>query len=1310
MELLSAILIRATEHHVAGRLDQAESDYRSIIVHSPGNAHAWHGLGVLATQRGQSREAVPLLQRAVELAPFEFSFRHNLGKTLFSISEHELARHQLEFVVRAQPNIADAWNDLGNSYRALKLYDQALGAYQTAVGLQSDFALAYFNLGVCYRDLNHSTQAIELFQNAIRLSPGFSQAYLDLGCVYSDQGDTTLAVEAFQSALRTRPGWADAMTNLGNALQQSGQTELAIQTYQQSLAIHPSAAETYFNLGNLFLSIRQLPSAEAAYRQAYQLRPDYIITATALVHVRQQLGLWDETNELAQRVIGSLDTLSPTSPLHVVDPFNFISFPIPTTPHQQLVATKTAARVFFSKIDALNLSRNRGRNAKTIGQKIRLGYLSADFHAHATSLLIAELIESHNRQRFEVFAYSYGPDDASSTRARMIDAFDQFREIQKLTYRSAAEQIAHDKIDILIDLKGYTSQARPDILAMRPAPIQVNFLGYPGTMAVDFIDYVIADSVILPLDQQANFVEKIIHVPGCYQPNDRQADIDPKLPTRADCGLPDAAVVLCCFNNAYKITPAIMDSWARILQSVPKSVLWLIAWNDWIEGNFRREASNRGILQERVIFSKMLPTREHLARERLADIFVDTFPVVAHTTASDALRVGVPIVTMLGESMISRVAASLLNAVGLPELVARDHASYESIIIALANDPERRHAIRSHLLEQAKHGELYDGKAFARKLESVFESIWRDFENSASLETTSVQLSPEDFFVRGNAFIRNHDYKAAREAYEQALSLRPDFPQAVRNLANTLVMLGTEANHRRHPFDAIPLFEAAIRLRPDFATAHHLLGTVHQRVGQTREAVNAYWQAYKLGSKHSPIGLTNQLQVLCEWSNIDELTRKIVDAVDSDTPNADPVRPFAFLTLLHPTTPKQQLKCAQQWSQTYSRIPRMEPAITPSQREHHTKIRLGYVSADFRDHATTWLITEMLESHNRGAWETFGYACSPGDGSFSHSRIKQSFDHFREVWTLSDLDLAAQIRQDEIDILIDLKGFTADGRPEVFAHRPSPIQVSFLGFPGTTGAEFIDYMVADHFVIPASLYAGYSEALALMPSCYQPNDRQMQIAASCPSRSSLGLPEKGFVFGCFNNSYKLSPSMMSIWMRLLESVSDSVLWLLEFNPHMVENLRQFAKQHGVDPARLVFAPQLPHDQHLARHRAMDLFLDTFPVCAHTTASDTLRMGVPLITLAGNSFVSRVAGSLLKTLKMEELIASSDQEYEEIALRLAKAPNALQACQAKLQGELAVSTCFDGQIYARRIESAYSEMWRCWLRGERPMTFSVSNSA
>ncbi len=1010
METLSAILARAMEDHLAGRLEQAESGYRAIINQAPNYAHAWHGLGVLATQVGRPLEAVPLMQRAMELSPTEATFQHNLGKTFGSLNEHELAIKQLEGLVRQHPNIADAWNDLGNSYRALKLHHKAIAAYETAIRLQADFAFAYFNLGTCYRDLQDHTKAIDFFKRALGISPGFSQAYLDLGCLYSEQGDYGLAVEAFESALRLRPGWPDALTNLGNAFQQAGQSDLAIRAYQQSLSIDPTVAETYFNLGNLYFFDRQLPLAEAAYRQAYELRPDYVIAATALVHVRQQLGLWEGTQDLARSIVRSLDSPPPASSMHVVDPFNFISFPIPTTPHQQLLATRRAVSVFFPSTTPVCLARKRRAND---AKKIRLGYLSADFHAHATSLLIAEMIECQDRQRFEVYAYSYGPDDNSAMRGRMLRAFDHFRDIRKLTHQSAAEQIAQDEIDILIDLKGYTSQARPDILAKRPAPIQVNFLGYPGTMAADFVDYIVADSVIAPQDHQPFFTEKIINIPGCYQPNDHQADIATERLTRSDYGLPDDAIVLACFNNSYKITPEILDSWARILEAVPKSVLWLLEWNDWIESNIRREASQRGIHSSRIIFSKLLPNREHLAREPLADIFVDTFPVVAHTTASDALRVGVPLVTIIGEAMISRVAASLLHAVGMPELIATDYDTYESIVIQLANDSKRRRAIREQLIANVNHGELFDGKAFARKFDSVLESLWERFENREASDAIEPSVSPDEFYNRGNAFIRNHDYLAAKECYEKALSLRSDFPKAVRNLANTYVILGSEANKLRHPYEAIQWFELAIRLRPDFATAYYMLGTVLQRIGQSREAADAYRQAYERGAPYSPLGLVNQLQVLCEWPQVDELTQKIFDTVQSDDPKAELIRPFAFLSLLTPSPPSLQLKCARRWSQQFNAITKLEPAVTPAQRSHHSKIRLGYVSADYRDHATTWLITEMLESHNREQFETFGYACSPGDGSLSHRRIQGSFDHFREVWRLSDEQVANLIREDE---------------------------------------------------------------------------------------------------------------------------------------------------------------------------------------------------------------------------------------------------------------------------------------------------------
>jgi len=361
------------------------------------------------------------------------------------------------------------------------------------------------------------------------------------------------------------------------------------------------------------------------------------------------------------------------------------------------------------------------------GGKIRLGYLSADFHQHATAYLIAEVFERHDRARFEVAAYSYGPDDRSGMRARLKGAFDRFLDIRPLAHGEAARQIHEAGIDILVDLKGYTTHARTEILAYRPAPIQVNYLGYPGTMGAEFMDYIIADPFLVPEDRQPFYSEALAYLPDCYQSNDTKREISEQVPSRAECGLPERGFVFCCFNNTYKITPAFFDIWMRLLHAVPGSVLWLLEANAAAKTNLRREAAARGIDPERLIFAPRQHLPEHLARHRHADLFLDTLPCNAHTTASDALWASLPLLTCAGETFAGRVAGSLLQACGMPELITTSPEAYEAIALKLASEPSRVAVLRRRLEQQRLSAALFDIARFTRNLEAAYIRMWEEF-------------------------------------------------------------------------------------------------------------------------------------------------------------------------------------------------------------------------------------------------------------------------------------------------------------------------------------------------------------------------------------------------------------------------------------------------------------------------------------------------------------------------------------------------------------------------------------------------------
>jgi predicted O-linked N-acetylglucosamine transferase (SPINDLY family) len=412
-----------------------------------------------------------------------------------------------------------------------------------------------------------------------------------------------------------------------------------------------------------------------------------------------------------------------------------------------------------------------------------------------------------------------------------------------------------------------------------------------------------------------------------------------------------------------------------------------------------------------------------------------------------------------------------------------------------------------------------------------------------------------------------------------------------------------------------------------------------------------------------------------------------------------------FLLLACSGNPALHLQCARGFIQDRIRV-RLQP-LWQGEVRHHDRIRVAYVSADFHEHATAYLMAELFERHDRARFEVLGVSFGPDDQSALRRRLVSAFDKFHDVRAEGDREVAALLHEQEVDIAVDLKGFTTGCRPEILAHRPAAIQVNYLGYPGTMGADFIDYVIADKIVLPYDQQPFFTEKIVHLPDCYQVNDSLRTIAAKPPLRQEVGLTDQGFVFCCFNNNHKIAAPVFEAWMRILQKVEGSVLWLLRDNPGVERNLRRVAAARGIDPARLIFANRVGHDEHLARHRLADLFLDTIPFNAHTTASDALWTGLPILTCRGESFAGRVAASLLQAAGLPELVTSNLQEYEALAVKLACEPQLLEAVRAKLERNRLTSRLFDTDRFRRHIESTYTTMWRLWQDGEAPRNFAVA---
>lgn len=522
-------------------------------------------------------------------------------------------------------------------------------------------------------------------------------------------------------------------------------------------------------------------------------------------------------------------------------------------------------------------------------------------------------------------------------------------------------------------------------------------------------------------------------------------------------------------------------------------------------------------------------------------------------------------------------------------------------------------------------------------------------------------------------------FDAALESYDSAIRIDPNFSSPYVNRSFIQQKRGDIQG-------AMDSLHYAIKLQPDNPTAHNNLGSILTELKMPRAAIAALEMVMRIDPDYPLVAglrLLNKIQI-CDWAGFQRDLPALGDRLDRGEAGAPP---WALLPLID--RPDLQRKAAEAW--ILGNVPAVDVLGPVGSYPNHDRIRIGYFSADFHRHATAHLIAELIERHDRKAFEVIAFSFGPTTGDEMQQRLMAGADKFIDVSGKSDRDIAALAREMEIDIAVDLKGLTVGHRLGIFAHRAAPVQVNYLGFPGTLGATYFDYIIADNVIIPEESGQHYTEVVVALPGSYQVNDRKRKIAERRFTRTELGLPETGMVFCCFNNNFKIMPYIFDMWMRILHAVPGSVLWLIEDNADAAENLRWEAERRGIEKKRLVFADRISPEEHLARHMCADLFLDTYPYNAHTTASDALWVGVPLITCPGDTFASRVAASLLTAMGLPELAVSTFDEMEELAVALAKDPARLAALKEKVRTNRETSPLFDTDEFAHNIESAYQQM-------------------
>jgi predicted O-linked N-acetylglucosamine transferase (SPINDLY family) len=585
--------------------------------------------------------------------------------------------------------------------------DEALQILSALAAKAPDHAEIRTHHGLVLHELGRHNEALAELDRALALKPGNTMTLLYRGNVLAETGASARALEDYEQLLAAMPEHDEAWFRRANALWRLDRFDAALDSYARALNLNPRHVAARFNGGMVLLKLERYDEALAAFEDVRTLAPGHrhaLGGCASAVLGGADLMRWDHYRALV------LDAVQGGSA--VIAPLTFLPFC-----DDGRLRRRCAESFVVDRVGQPGAPLHAGTRARQ--ERIRIAYLSSDFHQHATAELIVGLIERHNRARFEVTAISFSRDDSSPIRKRLLKAFDHFVDVRDRTDEAVARLLHEGRFDIAVDLKGHTEGARLGILARRPCPVQVSYLGYPGTVA-PWLNYVIADATVLPFDRQQDYSEAIAHLPHCYQVNDDMRRMNETLLTRAGAGLPDDSFVFCCFNAAWKITPAIFDIWMRLLVAVPGSILWLLDDNPVATRNLRAAAVARSVDPARLIFAPRIAPADHLARHRLADLFLDTLPYNAHTTASDALWAGLPVVTCLGAAFDGRVAVSLLSTIGLPELVTHSLQDYETLALALAGDPARLAVLRQTLARNREESPLFDIDRFRRNIEAAY--------------------------------------------------------------------------------------------------------------------------------------------------------------------------------------------------------------------------------------------------------------------------------------------------------------------------------------------------------------------------------------------------------------------------------------------------------------------------------------------------------------------------------------------------------------------------------------------------------------
>lgn len=727
---------QARDLQESGRLEAAAEALRHILESHPDHWESLNALAAITLQNDQLEEAVTLYDTAISQKPTYAEPYYKRANASNRLGRLEVALADYDRAIALDPSHARALCNRGAVLDRLGRREEALDSYDRAISLDPQDFLAHYNRASVLKELNRLEEALASYDNAVHLKADFAAAYINRGNVLAELQRPDAAIASYDRAIALAPIHAEAYHGRGLALHALQHFDQAIAEYRKAIEIMPTHAEAHHGLGHSLASLKQFEPAILSFDQALTLAVGTKFLFGTCRATRMQVCQWNGlTSDLDSIRQGVQDGKSVCNPLALAA---LIDSP----------ALLRAAAQIWTRDESPPSCELGAITARPPSAKIRIGYFSSDFRAHPVALLTAGLFERHDRSRFEVIAFAFGPKATDTMQARLMKAFDRFIDVRGRSDLEVAALARELGIDIAVDLNGITLHCRSKIFALRAAPIQINYLGYPGTMGAGYMDYLIADRNVIPPTHREHYAEKIIYLPDSFIPFDSSQAIAVKTFTRDELGLPRQGFVFCCFNNTHKITPQIFDSWMKILMRTEASVLWLSQANSMAAENLRKEATHRGVDPRRLIFAERWPSlSEHLARLRVADLFLDTLPYNAHATALDALWAGVPLLTCEGEGFAGRVAASLLRTIGLPQLITSSISQYEDAATELAADPGRLSGIRQQLALNRSTTALFDTERYTKNLEASYQMIYDRYHSGGAPQHINEAPANQEFLA-----------------------------------------------------------------------------------------------------------------------------------------------------------------------------------------------------------------------------------------------------------------------------------------------------------------------------------------------------------------------------------------------------------------------------------------------------------------------------------------------------------------------------------------------------------------------------------